>query len=58
MNHKLMNQLTAANVSDDEIFELYVDLQFLYDNPFDKAIEDAITIRRCAYIEIEQMVAN
>ena len=58
MNHKLMNQLTAANVSDDEILELYMDLQFIYDNPFDKAIEDAISFRGCAYVEIDQMVAN
>jgi len=58
MNHKLMNQLTAANASDDEIMELYVDLQFIYDNPFDEAIEEAITVRRCAYIEIPQVVAN
>ena len=58
MNHKLINQLTASNASEDEIVELYVDLQFIYDNPFDEAIEDAITVRRCAYVEIDQMVAN
>ena len=58
MNHKLINQLTASNASEDEIVELFVDLQFIYDNPFDEAIEDAITVRRCAYIEIPQAVAN
>ena len=58
MNHKLINQLTAANASEEEIMELFVDLQFIYDNPFDEAIEDAVTVRRCAYIEIPQTVAN
>jgi hypothetical protein len=58
MNHKLINQLTASNASEDEIVELFVDLQFIYDNPFDEAIEDAITVRRCAYVEIPQAVAN
>ena len=58
MNHKLINQLTAANASEEEILELFVDLQFIYDNPFDEAIENAVTVRRCAYVEIDQMVAN
>jgi len=58
MNHKLINQLTAANVPEEEIMELFVDLQFIYDNPFDEAIEEAITVRRCAYVEIPQAVAN
>ncbi len=57
-NHKLINQLTASNADEDEIMELYTDLQFIYDNPFDKAIEDAVTVRKCAYVEITQSLPN
>lgn len=48
---KLFDQLTAANVTDEEIEELYHDLQFVFENPFDNAINEAITLRQCAYIE-------
>jgi len=54
MNHKLFNQLTAANVSEDEISELYEDLKYVFDNPFDILIDDAVTKRGCAYIEQPQ----
>lgn len=57
-SHKLINQLSAADVPEDEIMELYQDLQFIYDNPFDDAIEEAVTMRRCAYVEIPQPFAN
>lgn len=57
-NHKLINQLTAANADEDEIMELYTDLQFIYDNPFDTAIEEAVTVRKCAYVEITQNLPN
>jgi hypothetical protein len=51
MNHKLINQLTSANVADEDIEELFLDLKFVYENPFDAAIEDAVAKRGCAYVE-------
>ena len=51
MAGKLFDQLTAANVTEDEIEELFNDLQFIFSNPFDNAINEAITIRKCSYIE-------
>ena len=51
MAHKLFDQLTAAEASDDEIEELYMDLRFVFDNPFDAAINEAIHQRGAAYIE-------
>ena len=59
MSHKLINQLSAApNVTEEEILELYQDLQFIYDNPFDAAVEEAVTVRKCAYVEISQQLPN
>ena len=51
MGHKLFEQLTAANVTDEEIEDLYKDLQFVFDSPFDNAIDEAINVRKCAYVE-------
>lgn len=51
MAHKLFNELTAANVTDEEIEDLYNDLKFVFDSPFDTAIDEAIKVRKCAYIE-------
>jgi hypothetical protein len=56
--HKLFNQLTAANVSDDEIAELFEDLQFIFQNPFDTLIEEAITLRGATYVEHHQPYPN
>ena len=58
MSHKLINQLAAANADEAEIMELYQDLQFIYDNPFDTAIEEAVNVRRCAYVEVDQPRPN
>ena len=58
MNHKLFNQLTDANVDDDEIEELYQDLRFIFDDPFDVVINDAIKQRGVVYIEQIQPVAH
>lgn len=54
MKHKLFDQLTAANASDEEIEELYLDLRFVFENPFDAAIEEAMHQRGAAYIEQKQ----
>ena len=51
MKHKLFDQLTEANVSDEEIEELYADLRFVFDNPFDDIINEAIHQRGATYIE-------
>jgi hypothetical protein len=58
MEHKLFNQLHDSNVPDDEIRELYEDLKFVLDNPFDAAIEEATSVRGAAYVEISQPVAH
>ena len=58
MDHKLLNQITAADVTEEDIQELYDDLKFIYDNPFDETIKKAIAERCVAYIEINQPVAH
>ena len=57
MAHKLFDQLTAANVTDEEIEELYMDLQFVFENPFDDEINLAMA-RNCVYIEQTQPIAH
>jgi hypothetical protein len=51
-SHKLFNMLMASEPEEDEVEELFQDLQYIFSNPFDKAIEDAVKIRQCAYIEM------
>lgn len=58
MNHKLINQLSAANVAEEDIEELFQDLKFVYENPFDAAIKEAVDTRGCAYVEISQSVVH
>jgi hypothetical protein len=41
-----------ANVSEEEIEELYNDLKFIFENSFDKLINEAMS-RGSTYIEIE-----
>ena len=57
MAGKLMQQLNAADVSDEEIEALYADLQFIFDSPFDAEINLAVG-RGCAYVEQIQAVAH
>ena len=52
-----MQQLNAADVSDEEIEALYADLQFIFDSPFDAEINLAVG-RGCAYVEQIQAVAH
>ena len=58
MNHRLLNQITAAEVTEEEIKELFDDLKFIYDNPFDETIRKAIAERCVAYVEIHQPIAH
>ena len=56
LNHRLMKQLTmSADVTEEEIEELFYDLKYIFENSFDAPIESAIK-RGCAYIEqIDQL---
>jgi hypothetical protein len=56
--HKLMGQLMAAEVSEDEIAELFEDLRYIFDNPFDTLINEAVTLRGCTYIETSEQRPN
>ena len=57
MAHKLFDQLTSANATDAEIEELYQDLRFVFENPFDDEINLALS-RKCVYVEQTQPVAH
>jgi hypothetical protein len=47
----------AKEVTESEIEELYSDLKFVFDNPFDALIEEAVVQRKCTYIELtDQML--
>lgn len=50
MDHKLFNQLMAAQASDEEVAELYQDLYRVIEQPFDTLIHEAVSQRRCVYI--------
>ena len=56
--HKLMGQLMSANVSEVEIAELFEDLKYIFDNPFDCAINEAITLRGSTYVEVGNNLPN
>lgn len=58
MEHKLFNQLVAANVADEEIKELYDDLRHIFESTFDELINEAVNKRGCIYLEICQPLAN
>lgn len=57
-DHRLFNNLRELNPTDDEIAELYEDLRYVFDSPFDNAINEAIIVRKCAYIEAAQPYLN
>lgn len=52
MNHKLFQYLMEADVSEEEIEELYFDLKFIFENSFDKLINEAQE-RGSTYIAVE-----
>jgi hypothetical protein len=50
--HRLMNMLTSApDIQEAEIEELFNDLKYVYENPFDTRIQRAITENNCTYVE-------
>jgi hypothetical protein len=51
MEHKLFNQLVAADATDEEMAELYEDLRYVFGDPFDELIEEAVSKRGCVYVE-------
>jgi len=57
MDHKLMGQLTASDATHEEIEELYYDLKFIFDNPFDVKITAAME-RGCIYIDQPNPLSN
>ena len=55
---KLFKQLIEANVSDEEISELYEDLKYIFESTFDEAVAEAVNIRGCQYIEAPEQRPN
>jgi hypothetical protein len=56
---RLINQITSSpDVSEEEIEELFQDLTFIFNNPFDEQIDIAISTRGAAYIEQHQALPN
>lgn len=56
--HKLFQQLMAASPAEEDVEELFADLQYIFDNPFDTAIEEAVTQRKCSYIDQPDQLMN
>lgn len=56
-DHKLYNYLMEANASQEEIEELYTDLKYVFDNPFDPLINAAME-RGCTYIDTQSQSLN
>lgn len=50
MPHLLFDQLIASNPDIADVEDLFFDLKALFDNPFDEAIDEAISSRQCTYI--------
>lgn len=48
----------AEKVTDNDIAELYEDLRYIFDAPFDDLINDAVVKRGCVHIELCQPLAN
>jgi len=57
MANKLFD-LLGVGASDDEIMKLYETLPDIFDNPFDKFINEAVNNRGCVYVELRQALPN
>jgi len=56
--HRLFNLLMSTpDVSESEIEELFSDLKFVFENPFDALIKEAVASRKCTYIEFAEQKA-
>ena len=50
--HRLMQMLMSApNIQEEEIEELFNDLKYVFENPLDALIQQAITERHCTFVE-------
>jgi hypothetical protein len=58
MAHKRFIELLGAGTSDDEFKELYEELRYIFDSPFDKLINEAVSNRGCVYVELRQTLPN
>jgi hypothetical protein len=58
LEHRLFNQLMAADASKEEVEELYYDLKTIFENPFDKEIEGALMHNNSFYIEQSAQLLN
>ena len=58
MAHKLFLDLIGAGTPDEDMKELYEDLRDIFDGPFDKLINDAVSNRGCVYMELRQALPN
>ena len=57
MAHKLFDLLGVGS-SDDESKELHEVLQSMFESPFDKLINEAVSSRGCVYVELRQTLPN
>ncbi len=56
--HRLFNLLMSTpDVTESEIEELFRDLKFVFENPFDTLIKEAVSSRKCTYIEFAEQKA-
>lgn len=56
-DHKLMTQLNESSSTHEEIRDLFYDLQYIFDNPFDAEIAIAVD-RGCVYVEHQNPLMN
>jgi hypothetical protein len=56
--HSLISQLQLADVTEEQIEELFDDLKYVFDNPFDAAIDLATMDNRASYFEYPQYLPN
>jgi len=54
-NSETLPQLLDSGVSQEELYNLFVDLSLVFRNPFDDAINDAIKTRGATYVEQVQV---
>jgi hypothetical protein len=50
--------LMDSNPAEEDVEELFADLQYVFSNPFDPAIEDAVTNRQAMYIDSPDQLMN
>lgn len=56
--HKLFDEMLALNPTDEDIKNLYADLNHVFGSTFDEKINEAILNRGAVYIELPQILPN